>query len=183
MDSLNFDGKGNGSQVSWTSDGNLESAGLWKEDTLKVGKWKYYHNNGQLQAQAVYDNGKMISLNCFDKEGNPLNYSGELDGNLVASGNKGAYFNKLTRGLQNSIERIAKKYPKIDGMFMVQIELIVNADGSLTGFTPLTSYGYDLEEEAIRILKTTAPWTPATRCGQPYRAKVIQPITFVLTTQ
>lgn len=64
------------------------------------------------------------------------------------------------------------------GKFTVIIQFIVNKDGSINDITPLTSFGYGMEEEAIRVIKKAKKWQPALVNGKPVNAFRRQPIFF-----
>ena len=63
-DSMNFDGNGNGVEVGFYNDGKVSFAGYWTADTVKKGRWKYYHNNGTVRARIDFINGKEKALAC-----------------------------------------------------------------------------------------------------------------------
>ncbi|MBI3140018.1 MAG: energy transducer TonB [Sphingobacteriales bacterium] len=66
------------------------------------------------------------------------------------------------------------------GTFTVVIQFIVNKDGTLADFKALTSLGYGMETEVIRVLKLSGKWTPAVQNGRPVRAYRKQPVTFLV---
>lgn len=66
------------------------------------------------------------------------------------------------------------------GVYQVKVRFIVSTDGTLEDITPLTSHGYGMENEVIRILKNGPKWTPALRQGRNVRSYRIQPVTFVV---
>ncbi|GAB2969719.1 hypothetical protein GCM10027048_45780 [Hymenobacter coalescens] len=76
------------------------------------------------------------------------------------------------------------KYPalarqrKIQGK--VQMEFFIEKDGSLSNIKPVRRLGSGLDEEAIRIVKSSPKWQPAKYKGQPIRQKMVLPILFQL---
>ncbi|MBI5372308.1 MAG: energy transducer TonB [Sphingobacteriales bacterium] len=64
------------------------------------------------------------------------------------------------------------------GVFTVMIQFIVNKDGTLTDLKPLTTYGYGMEQEVIRVIRLSGKWTPAMQNGRQVRAYRKQPVTF-----
>lgn len=65
------------------------------------------------------------------------------------------------------------------GRYSVIIRFVVDKEGNVSDITPLTSEGYGMEEEAMRVLRLAAnKWEPAIQNG--YRAKAFhkQMITF-----
>lgn len=69
-----------------------------------------------------------------------------------------------------------KKAP--GGTYTVLIEFVVDQHGQLTDFRALTSHGYGMEEEVIRMLKTSPRWNPAIQRGRNVKAYRRQPVTF-----
>lgn len=63
------------------------------------------------------------------------------------------------------------------------IKFIVDQEGNLTNFKAVSSLGYGLEEEAIRLIKSSSPWTPAVQNGRKVTFQVIQEIDFRLGNQ
>jgi len=63
----------------------------------------------------------------------------------------------------------------------VIIEFVVDLDGSMSRIKALTSLGYGMEEEAIRVIKKAGKWSPAIWQGEPVKAYRRQQITFDIT--
>jgi hypothetical protein len=70
-----------------------------------------------------------------------------------------------------------------DGSYTVELQFIVNQDGSLSDIKTLTKRGYGMEEEAIRFLSKGPKWIPAEQNGHKVVSYRKQPITFVIETQ
>jgi len=66
------------------------------------------------------------------------------------------------------------------GKYTVIIQFVVDLDGSVSDIKPLTSHGYGLEEEAIRVLKKANKWEPGIQNGFAVKSYRRQPITFVV---
>lgn len=67
-----------------------------------------------------------------------------------------------------------------EGTYKVTVQFIVSKDGSISDVKALTSHGYGMEEEAIKIIKKGPKWTPALQNGRNVNAYRSQPITFVV---
>jgi periplasmic protein TonB len=61
----------------------------------------------------------------------------------------------------------------------VLIKFIVDADGSVTGFTVVRSGGYAFDNEVIRVLRKMPKWKPAIQNGHAVTVSFTQPVTFV----
>lgn len=69
------------------------------------------------------------------------------------------------------------------GNYTVLIQFVVDVDGTVSDIKPLTTLGYGLEQEAIRVLKKAAKWKPAIQNGRQVKAYRRQAITFQVTTE
>ncbi len=64
------------------------------------------------------------------------------------------------------------------GRYSVVIQFVVDKNGNVSDVTALTSHGYGMEEEAIRVLRKATKWEPAIQNGNQVKAYRRQPITF-----
>ncbi|WP_022822199.1 TonB family protein [Hymenobacter norwichensis] len=67
---------------------------------------------------------------------------------------------------------------KVEGK--VQVEFIIQKDGSLTDAKVVKPLGSGLDQEALRLIKVAPKWTPATYQGQPMKQKMVLPVLFQL---
>lgn len=67
------------------------------------------------------------------------------------------------------------------GKYEVQIRFIVDKEGNLSQFEPLTKHGFGMEEEVINILKKSPNWEPGIQNGRKVNAYKIQKVTFVIS--
>ena len=86
----------------------------------------------------------------------------------------------LTRNLNGNVPLDHGAQP---GKYTVMMEFVVDIDGSISQIRPMTTLGFGMEEEAIRVLKKAAKWIPAMQHGVPVKAYRRQPITFQLTEE
>jgi periplasmic protein TonB len=82
--------------------------------------------------------------------------------------------NNLNMGIMDQ-----NKLPK--GTYTVLVRFIVAKDGTISNINPLTKNGFGLEEEAIRVIKISPKWTPATQNGYIVRAYKTQHFTFIMS--
>jgi antitoxin component YwqK of YwqJK toxin-antitoxin module len=75
IDSTNFDGSGNGVRITFNEDGKIFSQAYFEQDTLKTGRWKYFHKDGKPFGIVDYQKGKKIACECYDEEGRKLDTS------------------------------------------------------------------------------------------------------------
>jgi protein TonB len=76
------------------------------------------------------------------------------------------------------------KYPaqarrmQIEGR--VFVEFVVDRSGNITDVVAVKGIGAGCDEEAIRVVKNSPPWTPGKQRGKPVRQRMVLPITFKL---
>jgi hypothetical protein len=177
-DSTNFDGAGNGVEVQWFQEGTVSSAGYWVQDTLKKGRWNYFHPNGKTMATEDFLDGKLVSCNCFDVTGTALD-SATCEGKEADfPGGTKAWIGFIQRNLKADVP-VRKKAPV--GQYTVVVQFIVAKDGRIESIKSLTHFGYGMEEEVERMIKTSPRWEPAQQYGRNVKAYRKQPITFVVS--
>jgi protein TonB len=66
----------------------------------------------------------------------------------------------------------------IDGK--VYVQFIVNRDGTLSDVRILKGIGGGCDEEAVRVVRSSPPWTPAQQAGRTVRQRFTLPIQFNL---
>jgi hypothetical protein len=67
---------------------------------------------------------------------------------------------------------------KVDGKYY--IHFIIEKDGSLSNIKIVKDLGYGLGAEAIRVMKLSPKWIPATKDGEPVSSKFILPMVIQL---
>lgn len=177
VDSTNYDGNGNGVEVRWFKNGNVSSVGRIINDTTKVNRWTYYHDNGKIMATEDYLNGKIARCSCFDETGHQLDSSlcGEKD--AYFPGEDKAWLAFVTRNVRADI---AANSPAPLGTYTVVVQFVVDKEGHVTDIKPLTQFGFGMEEEVIRVLKKSPQWVPATQFGRKVKAYRKQPVSFLI---
>lgn len=66
------------------------------------------------------------------------------------------------------------------GSYTVWVQFVVDKEGNVSSIKPLTSWGYGMEDEIVRVLKKSPKWMPASQDGIEVRAYRKQPVTFVI---
>ena len=69
------------------------------------------------------------------------------------------------------------------GTFTIYIQFIVGRDSTIRDVRALTSHGYGMEEEAMKLIKKGPKWIPAMQNGFLVSCYRKQPITFVIAKQ
>ena len=79
---------------------------------------------------------------------------------------------------QNIQYPAAARRAKAEGK--LQVEFIIEPDGSLTNVKVLNHLPFGLEAEAIRLIKSAPKWTPAQYDGRSIKQKMVLPVIFQL---
>ena len=86
----------------------------------------------------------------------------------------------LQRSLSAEVATSAGAPP---GSYKVVVQFIVDIEGKVSDVQPLTSYGYGMEEEAVRVIRRSGNWIPALQNGRAVKAYRRQPVTFVVSEE
>jgi len=70
-----------------------------------------------------------------------------------------------------------------DGTYTVIVQFIVDKAGNISDVRALTSHGYGMEAEVIRVIKKGPKWSPAFQDGRHVRAYRKQPVTFMVISE
>ncbi|MCD2424992.1 energy transducer TonB [Niabella pedocola] len=68
-----------------------------------------------------------------------------------------------------------------EGQYKVVVQFIVNKDGTLLDIKALSTNGYGMEDEALRVIRNSGKWNPAMQYGRLVKAYRRQPITFSIS--
>ena len=86
----------------------------------------------------------------------------------------------LERNLNSSVPR-SNKAPK--GSYTVVAKFLVHKDGTISDVKALTSHGYGMEEEVIRLIRRGPKWVPGVQNGHNVTAYKKQNVTFVVSIE
>jgi Gram-negative bacterial TonB protein C-terminal len=68
------------------------------------------------------------------------------------------------------------------GLYRVLVQFIVDKTGAVSDVKALTSFGYGMEAEVVRIIKKSGLWWPAEQKGRKVKAYRTQPVVFMIDT-
>jgi protein TonB len=169
----------NGKCLYYHSNGSLDSAGEFSNGVLDK-SWFFYNPEGRCIRKKDYENGILIKdtsfaepiKDSFMRERLPI--PGEIESSFKG-GLRGwmQFLNKNFEYPQRALNR------KIAGT--VHLEFIVDATGKVQDPVVKKSVEYSLDEEAIRIIRKSPNWIPASKDGKQLKSYKLQPITFKLT--
>lgn len=181
-DSMNFDGGGNGVQISYYDDGAPATAGRWTQDTLRKGRWKYFYRDGTTKATVDYVDGKVAVCNCFTEKGEAIDTALCREKEAKPAGDINGWIKFLQKSLYTIVENLASKGVKA-GSYTVMIKFMIDEDGTVTNLSPVTRWGHGIEEEVIKAMKQAPKWEPGRMFGKPVKSYHTQPITFMIQDQ
>ena len=135
------------------------------------GEWKLIQ--GDLSFSEVYNNGKLISGKSVNKNGEVKSY---MEVGTLPSYPGGT--NEFLKFLANNINypRSERRENKFAGKVVVFFEL--EKDGSITNIAVTQPLKPAFDAEAIRVVKQSPKWIPATQRGVPVRSHYTATISF-----
>jgi len=128
-------------------------------------------------APIVIDEGKQI---IEEKKEDPNQIFEKVEIEASFKGGESAWKRFLERNL-NPNTPVDNGAPI--GTYTVYVQFVVSKDGSISDVRALTSHGYGMEQEAVRVIKKGPAWVPAVQNGRQVNAYRKQPITFQVTDQ
>jgi len=69
------------------------------------------------------------------------------------------------------------------GIYTVIVQFIVDKNGTISDVKALTNFGYGMEQEVLRIIRSGPSWTPASQNNRTVKAYRKQPVTFVIEAE
>lgn len=70
-----------------------------------------------------------------------------------------------------------------EGSYTVTVQFIVDKEGNISDVKSLSSHGFGMEEEAVKIIRKGPKWIPAVQNGRQVKAYRKQPVTFVVSSE
>lgn len=168
-------------QYTYFNEYNKKNNGMYSyqlTDSLANTLSKYfYSDSGTISAEVMFT-GNTGVWKKFKKGGDVIDtvYTREEVEAQFPGGNAGwtRFLEKSLAGF-NPAENGAKP-----GVWRVIVRFVVSEDGSISNVTPLTKFGYKMEEKVVRALSNGPKWVPARQYGKPVKAYRSQPVTFIV---
>ena len=156
-DSMVVKDDGSAISVSWFDDGSVSSAGRLGLLNKYHGKWQFFHQNGKLSAEEIYDNGKLVDRKYFSEDGAVMTDTTDKTKSAVFPG-----------GIKNWTRYLEKKlyfppnYQIINGdKAIVVMDFAVDESGTVTDINVETPFHPAFDEIALRVFKSSPKWIPA----------------------
>lgn len=128
-------------------------------------------------AAPVVDEGKAVVEAPKDETNYDQTFT-KVEVEASFKGGEGAWRKYLERNLNASAPVDNGANP---GSYTVVVQFIVDKEGNISDVKALSSHGYGMEDEAVRVIKRGPKWEPAIQNGRQVKAYRKQPITFVVS--
>jgi hypothetical protein len=170
LDSTDYDA---GVQVKWFDNGQPAEAGHIAKGKFH-GKWQFFNKEGGLASSEVYDNGKMLSRTLYDKLGKEQGDTSEVNRDASFRGGDAGWKKYLLRHLY-----FPDDYRIVNGdIVTILLTAVIDEEGNVT--EPAVSIPFDprFDEIALKLLKNSPKWQPATAHNRAIKTVISQPISF-----
>ncbi len=127
----------------------------------------------QIATPEVIDEGKKIVEEKKEEDENKIFDKVEIEASFPGGDSKWRQY--LER---NANGQVASDNGAPEGTYTTVVQFVVDKEGNISDVKALTSHGYGMEEEAMRVIKKGPKWTPAVQNGRQVKAYRKQPITF-----
>ncbi|HET9745880.1 MAG TPA: energy transducer TonB [Chitinophagaceae bacterium] len=129
-------------------------------------------------APTIVDEGKQVIEEKKEEDENQVFTKVEVEASF--RGGEKEWKRYLERNLEANVP-VDNGAP--EGTYSVVVQFIVDKEGKISDVKALTSHGYGMEEEAMRVIKKGPDWIPAVQNGRNVKAYRKQPITFVVAAE
>lgn len=162
--------KANGKWKNYLENGTLDSEGEYVDDR-KSGEWIWYSEKGKICSKENYKKDKRVDYKFFNEEGKEVDIS---IAEYLASFQGGDANNFTFWVLKNITYPIEAK----GAHGTVVIEFYVNTLGKIEDVKIIKSVNQFLDNEAIRVIKSSPLWIPAKQHNKEVKLFFTIPITF-----
>jgi len=164
--------------------GSIISSGVYQSDQ-QIGKWNFYNRKGVLEQIYDFTDQKLVYY-LSDEPGNKQKDSVLMDNDhKVVKPDRPALFVGGTEMVGKALTfdvKIPREAFNSRQTGKVVISVSINEKGEVTGYEFLKSYGYGLDEEVLRVVKTLTHWLPAISQGKEIASKITIPYKLVMTS-
>jgi periplasmic protein TonB len=155
-----------------------ENGQLWKDlnyDQNNLnGEIMTYWDNGQLKRHELFQSGKSIKGECYNREGQSVDFYAFM------------VMPQFQGGVSELMEFLSRRvtYPvamqRIRSEGKVFVGFIVNKEGSVTDVEVIRGVSPEFDEEALRVAKCMPKWNPGMQDGEKVKVHYVLPIVFRL---
>lgn len=147
----------------------------FKDDVADTLKTITYNENGQVIGEVFFKGNNGISKRFEGFKTTTDELTTRECTAAIYPGGDDSWINYLMTNLDAAIP-IDKGAER--GLYEVIVRFTISADGKLSDVIAETKFGYGMEKEVIRIIKSSPDWVPAVQYGHKTMAYRRQPVTF-----
>jgi protein TonB len=157
----------------WYGNGQLWKDLNYDQNNLN-GEIMTYWDNGQLKRHELFQSGKSVKGECYDREGKSVDFYAFIVLPQFQGG-VSALMEFLSRRITYPV---AMQKSHLEGK--VFVGFIVNKEGSVTDVKVIRGVSPEFDEEAIRVAKSMPKWNPGMQDGEKVKVHYVLPIVFRL---
>jgi TonB family protein len=164
---------GNGRCINYDADFKLVTGEGPIANGLKDGEW-HGDANDSVKYVCIYNNGISVSGTSYERSGKEHHFTKDII-DAEYEGGMNNFYSLLRRTLRYPAEA---KEKKVQGV--VLISFAVGKDGTLSDYKILQSLGSGCDEEVVKLMKSSPPWTPECEYGIITKATLRMPVSFTM---
>jgi len=155
--------------IATITSSDIERVNVWKED-LAIAKYGEAGKNGVVEITSKVPTIKLLNDKIFTEPEIPASFPG----------GKAGWQKYLERNLNRDLP-VKNGAPA--GKYAVNMNFIVDENGSVSHVIAENDPGYGTKDEALRVIKKGPAWVPAVQNGKKVTSLVKQSITFVISVE
>ena len=173
-DSIVMDSSGKGVYVSWFDNGIPSCAGRYSEGQKKDGRWKYFHNNGQVSDIETYREGKLIDKQYFDEQGVSIEDTTTKEIEAKFKGDNKRWGQYLASNLQFPSQYKLVNTDKVT----VIVNFEVSEEGKVQNAYVSVPFRPEFDTIALEVINKSPKWIPALQNNRHVKFSERQAVTF-----
>ncbi len=167
----------NGWCAYYRPNGQLDSAGAFREG-IKDGPWFYHNTSGVVTKRKDYEKGVFLKDSVYASDPFEVWKKRDAVTGEVESSFKGGPAGWANFMKENFIYPVSAQKGNIQGT--VVLEFVIDEKGTPCRPEIYRSADYALDEEALRLIRQSPAWVPATKEGKALQSYKLQPVIFRL---
>lgn len=142
-----------GPSQSWYGNGQTESIGQYKNDTLD-GEWHWFREDGKRATEETYTKGKLTKLKCYDEKGV---FTGEVCSIITPP----VLIHPFLSAQDYVIDQLHRSKNKDIEEGDMEVLFVVTKEGKIKNLTIINSPGKAFSDEVAKIFAAMPAWSPA----------------------
>lgn len=160
--------------IQWFEDGKLSGAGYLLHGE-NHGRWRYYHRNGAVAGELVYNKGKVISAGYLTEDNNPQPDTAKANaaGRFKKGGDEG-----WKRYLEKNLFWPTGFKLANTTQVVVGVEFILSPEGKVTDVELTVPFHPEFDKIALNVIRNSPEWQPAVQHNRKVMQRFRQSVTF-----